>query len=203
MKTKSKSKSKSKSEVEVEEDDVPLCLFEFGDLSVWACIEEAGSAVRVLRARRMVEDSRVTAASPTIEGQACGTASSSRCVVRALLIEDGAAKRECPRDGDAGFRGAVVREARTAFSNERRKAMISATFSSRPVAPVPCKVGGWPDWLQSNETPVCALCESTKIRPLLVQVGSNRRWAFDGDGCIYVFECRVHPASKAVVAQSL
>ncbi|MBK8011400.1 MAG: hypothetical protein IPK13_08620 [Deltaproteobacteria bacterium] len=173
----------------VEEDDAPTCLLQYEGLSVWSSVEEPGSAVRVLRIFP-VESEFPEAARPRLE-------------VRSMGFDERPAKVEWPGRGENGFRTLVLRKARASLSPEKQKAILAATFAGFPRMPLPSKVGGWPDWLQENETPVCPACRSAKNMVLLLQVGSNQRWAYDGDGAIYVFGCVVHSDEKAVVSQSL
>lgn len=62
-------------------------------------------------------------------------------------------------------------------------------------------VGGYPDWIQGNDTPVCPRC--MKGMELLAQIGSDDEaglmWGDAGD--VYLFLCREHPAETRLVMQ--
>ena len=60
------------------------------------------------------------------------------------------------------------------------------------------KLGGKPDWIQSDETPVCPECEdSMDFYGQLDNLGSIE--SLKDEGMVYVFVCRECYATKAIL----
>jgi hypothetical protein len=64
-------------------------------------------------------------------------------------------------------------------------------------------LGGYPQWLQGEDTPTCPTCERNMV--LLVQLDSERTAGLDwgSSGCLYLFFCPEHPSLFQMRVQTL
>lgn len=64
------------------------------------------------------------------------------------------------------------------------------------------KLGGWPDWIQNDDTPICSKCAGKVPMKLLIQLPTTGAMHFGNHSTVYIFGCEKHPEELKLVEQS-
>jgi hypothetical protein len=170
-------------QVWIEGDSCLACLAVFETFSIWRRLPTPESTVFEYFVRE-------------------GEPAPSQRPARRMSLATPTPDKEFPRDGQGGFLAKVFSSARVRFGLDAAKGVCGiANKKSRALHTN--KKGGWPDWIQCDETPTCSACRSTSSMDLVVQIASDSSWSIEDSGSVYLFQCSKHPAVLRVVIQSL
>ncbi len=63
------------------------------------------------------------------------------------------------------------------------------------------RIGGYPHWVQGEDTPSCGLCKSGMRLVAQIQSEEYARLMWDDTGSVYLFRCPTHPEKWAMTLQ--
>jgi hypothetical protein len=168
---------------EGENEDEPVCIGVIEDrISLWYGLD-SGSAQK------------------TISIRDAGSAPTARAI-RSMALEKTSPLTEWPKGDEQGFRSQFFRQARREFGLEHAK-KVYAVCAAPQRPKLINKRGGWPDWLQYEETPLCSKCNSVENMTLSFQIASDQKWSIEDKGYLYIFKCSRHADEIHAVVHSL